>query len=636
MSKEYQDFDLLILPIEFGYQARVLRSPGGQGTEFFDLPFEERELEAVLRSLGRNDMPSFTGSTTQAVIPQPQVFGRSLYRALLCGSLQGLFERSLGSAEQQGNGLRLLLRLGDVPELAEIPWELLAQPENGKPLALSASISIVRFVEQAQAEKPLLTEPPLGVLVATASPEELPRLDVEKEWLNIQKALAPLRASGYVRLERLANVNLASLQDRLRKNDIHVFHFVGHGYFDPIGEGNGLDESAGLILEGGNGDAEFADSKRLTQILGNSSELRLAVLSACEGARSGITDSLAGVGPALVHGGLPSVLAMQFPLSDSAGIRFAQEFYEALADGLSLDRAVTEARLALFNDRMATEWSSAVLFSRSSQNRLFADVDIGRFVKRQPFEPDFELMAGGTFWMGAIADDPDVEPWEEPAGDIQLPAYLIGRHPVTNWQYWQFVQARQADAPRINWQGTEPIREAHDLPVVGVSWHDAQEYCAWLREETGRDYRLPTEAEWERAARGTDGKTIFPWGNQWNPKRANGEGRTYTFVRQYLAQTNEGVCDLVGNVREWTSTLWGRDEHEESSEFPYPWKDDERERPESERNGYRVCRGGAYDDGVWQSRCSARDWHDPSVRNDRIGFRVAVDLESKQVFDNRE
>ena len=97
--------------------------------------------------------------------------------------------------------------------------------------------------------------------------------------------------------------------------------------------------------------------------------------------------------------------------------------------------------------------------------------------------------------------------------------FRIGKYPVTNQQYAQFVAATGYQPPR-HWRGKTPPRELNNHPVVNVTWYDARAYCAWLSKVRGEEVRLPTEAEWEKAARGTDGRE-FPWGAEADPNRAN-------------------------------------------------------------------------------------------------------------------
>lgn len=144
-----------------------------------------------------------------------------------------------------------------------------------------------------------------------------------------------------------------------------------------------------------------------------------------------------------------------------------------------------------------------------------------------------------------------VKPWlvdEGPAHKVHLPLYYIDRTEVTNRQYAEFLQATNRPAPEHWENGTYP--KGSDLyPAVMVPWQQAQEYCIW------RGGRLPTEAEWEKAARGTDGRR-YPWGNEFDPKKANigGTAKDLSPTGKFPeGKSPYGVLDMVGNAWEWTA-----------------------------------------------------------------------------------
>jgi formylglycine-generating enzyme required for sulfatase activity len=242
------------------------------------------------------------------------------------------------------------------------------------------------------------------------------------------------------------------------------------------------------------------------------------------------------------------------------------------------------------------------------------DFEISR---RQPqFEPELILIPAGEFLMGSDKIiDKSADDNEQPQHTVNLLEYYISKTPVTNAQYASFTAAIDHHAP-YHWKRGQPPGGKEDHPAVVVSWHDAMAYCEWLAVITGKAYRLPTEAEWEKAARGADGR-IYPWGNQWDPKRCNsqegGPGRT-TAVGQYSPQWDSlyGCVDMVGNVWEWC--------HSSYKSYPYD-PDDDREDPEA--RGDRVLRGGAF---ATQRpvRCAARRGNPQINRYYDIGFRVCV------------
>ena len=170
-------------------------------------------------------------------------------------------------------------------------------------------------------------------------------------------------------------------------------------------------------------------------------------------------------------------------------------------------------------------------------------------------------VSSSTFLMGSDkTKDGLAFSYEIPQHTVTLAAYCIGKYPVTNGQYAAFVVATGHEAP-AHWHGNQPPTELRNHPVVCVTWHDAVAYCAWLSRAVGREMRLPTEAEWERAARHTDGR-IYPWGDDFDAGRCNmaetGIGGTSPVG---IFPTGDAVCgasDMAGNVWEWTSSLWGK------------------------------------------------------------------------------
>jgi formylglycine-generating enzyme required for sulfatase activity len=213
---------------------------------------------------------------------------------------------------------------------------------------------------------------------------------------------------------------------------------------------------------------------------------------------------------------------------------------------------------------------------------------------------------------------------EKPQHKLWLPEYRLAKYPVTVAQYRAFRQA--TDYPLEEGEG---MAAPDDHPVTGVSWHDAVAFCEWASYVSGRTVSLPSEAEWEKAARGTDGR-IYPWGNRWDPGRCNndgqetGPGRT-TPVGYYSPQGDSpyGCADMAGNVWEWTRSLWGKDVGE--PDFRYPYRpDDGRENAHAGSDILRVVRGGAFYSGEAFVRCALRDCFGPADRDASNGFRVVV------------
>jgi formylglycine-generating enzyme required for sulfatase activity len=240
----------------------------------------------------------------------------------------------------------------------------------------------------------------------------------------------------------------------------------------------------------------------------------------------------------------------------------------------------------------------------------------------QPFEPEMVRIPAGKFLMGTLEEDL----WaiakkysikrkyiarEIPRHRVFVQEFEIGKYPVTNFQYRAFVQDTGREPPG-HWKGDKYPEGLQDHPVVSVSWYDAEDYCKWLSEKTGKSYRLPTEAEWEKAARGTYSRE-FPWGDEWDVNKCNtresGTGTT-TPVDQYSPDGDSpyGVTDMAGNVWEWC-TDW-LDAYKDN---PFP--------DEDYGETYKVLRGGSWDHGQVGTRCAYRNWFEPRNRVEDVGFR---------------
>ena len=645
----YGNFDLLIDRGPNGYRARVIRSLAGEAAVEFTLPFTADELVDFLwRSFGRGrhlGAPSDGEGAT--LILDARGFGQRLYAAVFAGGVGMCLRRSLDKAQAQNQGLRIRLRLDPgVPELAELPWEYLFATDLDRFLALSDATPLVRYLEVAEGVQPLQVTPPLTLLAIIANPSDVPPLAVEEEWRRLQSALVDLQARRLIRLERLNPATWPALQARLRQGDIHILHFVGHGGFDPAAS------TGGLIFEDAAGRADEVSAETLAMLLHDHAALRLIFLNVCEGARSGRSDSFAGIAQRLVRQGIPAVLAMQFPVSDAAAIALSQAFYSALADGYPADSALSEARKAIAAQGNPLEWGTPVLFSRSDDNRLIElpQGDRRPAVETKPFEPETILIPAGPFLMGT-AQGSGAPTWEMPRLTLLLPDYRIGKYPVTNAQYLAFVRDKRiAVPPEAGWElaavGQVPPAGRENHPMVGITWDDAVAYCRWLSDKTGRIYRLPSEAEWEKAAswgtevdkeRGRQGNKEralrYPWGDTFDATKCNtaesGIGTT-TAVGAYSDKGGDSPCgaaDMAGNVWEWTSTRWGTERSQPQYAPPYDPGDGRENLTKDEPfREYRIVRGGSYQDGADRAICTARGRDAANKGNPRRGFRVAMDV----------
>lgn len=216
---------------------------------------------------------------------------------------------------------------------------------------------------------------------------------------------------------------------------------------------------------------------------------------------------------------------------------------------------------------------------------------------------------GGWFLMGS-----DVGPDNErPVHRVWVDAFELGIYQVTNQEYRCFVQATGLPPPPF-WQNTGFCHPQQ--PVVGISWFDAHAYCQWLRQRTGRPYRLPTEAEWERAARGGHEGLLYPWGNA-PPQSLPDYPRRWRDGPEIVglsAPNDYGLFNMGENVHEWCSD----------------WYDPTYYRVSPEKNPIgppggtrRASRGGSWRHHIKVTRCAARSSIPPHLRYNDYGFRIA-------------
>lgn len=227
--------------------------------------------------------------------------------------------------------------------------------------------------------------------------------------------------------------------------------------------------------------------------------------------------------------------------------------------------------------------------------------------------PAVVAVPSGWFWMGSEHGPEN----EQPLHRVWVDAFAIGKYPVTNREYAVFVAASGIAEPPF-WR--EPMFSDPQQPVVGVRWDDAVTYCRWLGARTGQHFRLPTEAERERAARGGRDGTAYPWGDALPPGEllAGCDPRTGGPLRVGTNEPNGfGLYDMSEGVHEWCGDYYERDYYRRSPE----------RNPQGPRSGERrASRGGSWRHRVKFSRCAARSSLPPSFQYADYGFRVALTL----------
>lgn len=243
--------------------------------------------------------------------------------------------------------------------------------------------------------------------------------------------------------------------------------------------------------------------------------------------------------------------------------------------------------------------------------------------------PEWVALPAGRFLMGTLEADlselarrfagtRESYAEEAPQHLVALEAFRIARRPVSHGQYAAFVAATQARPP-VQWHGPQPPQELADLPVVDVTWNEAQDYCTWLSQTSGVAVRLPTEAEWEYAARGDDGRW-WPWGSAPDAARANvaeaALGGPCEAGRFPDGASPWGLLDMAGNVWEWTASL--------QAAYPYVASDGrESPTPVEGMDRRRIMRGGCWANPLHYARTTCRFRLPPERSTHLLGLRLA-------------
>jgi len=620
----YLDFELKIEKQGDNYTASVIRSPAGEASRSFKLPFEGYELKFLILQMGQSrkgirKIHSEEGKAAREI-------GERLFDAVFSDNLLECYRESLKHA-QPDKGLRLKLVFHNAAELADIPWEFLFDAGENRFVAQSHLTPVVRYTGLPDIP-PISLKLPLRILIAISSPsdcEKYEKLDVEGEISRLRQALMPLIKTGRVKVKGLKHVTFKAVQRILRNETFHIFHFIGHGGFDT------KNDEGVLVMEDAHGKGLMTDPHRIGALLHGHHSLRLAVLNCCESARVSQKDPFAGVADALIQQGIPAVAAMQFPISDEAAKEFADEFYTALTDGFPADAAMAEARKAVFGMPNDAEWGTPVLYMRSADGLLFRFEDgteipedkrpIIEVVSPKIEQPkqftnsigmEFVWIPPGEFMMGSPEDEPGRNDDE-----------TLHRVKLTRGFYMQTTTVTQGQWKALMGNNPSYFKDGGDkCPVERVSWDDAQEFMKNLNQAEKKEYRLPTEAEWEYACR-AGSQTVYNWGNSADCSRANygcgfsgeckGKNPERTMPVASFPPNVWRLYDMHGNVWEWCQDWYG--------DYPTFSVTD----PIGTSSGSdRVARGGCWVNRAQVCRSASRYGNSPDDRNLYLGFRLVL------------
>lgn len=511
---DFVNFDLLLTAAPGGYRARVVDSPAGEAASSFTLPFSDLEVENLIlrltqRSAGMRRLES-------AEVGVARTFRTTLFGAVFAGDVGVCWQKSRSVVAQQDRHLRLRLRLSDTPELLDLPWELLFDPASDRFVALSSHSPLVRYLEVPGVAESAALAVPLRILALLASPADHLPLDIEREWQRLNAALADRIERGAVVLDRVPAPTLSALQRALRRADYHVFHFVGHGGYDERAQ-DGV-----LVFADEHGASQLVTGQYLGALLHDERALRLAVLNACDGARTSRTDPFAGVGQSLLRQGIPAVIAMQFAISDGAATVFAHEFYAATADGYALEAALTEARKAMFAQQQGVEWATPVLYTRTDQTHLFD--------RATESLPASALNRNQDTQSRAVSRTPPASPHGRPTTRMLTFVGIGVLALLAAMTLWWLVLRNEATAPTAT---PAPLASATDTPKAATppstpaivqefiydfadgsadGWTGSSSYWRVVTDEEGRYvYQGQAPADLDVASEPPDKATLASW-----------------------------------------------------------------------------------------------------------------------------
>ena len=377
----------------------IVHGRSGDGRSEFELPLGEEELDALAAAVSRPRGAWRRIESDQTATARE--FGTKLFDLVFQDTAGDVLRASRAEARSRHAGLRLMLELDGARNLRNVPWELLWDSPNF--FSIAPDTPVVRYVQLTERRPPpLRVQAPLRILGVVSNPENSPTLDVAGEQARLTEACLPLAEEGVLEIEWVPRATFRGLNESLSKGEYHIFHFIGHGEFDEEAD-DGV-----LLFETSAARTDPISSTNLATILAGHLSLRLAVINACEGARVAADSS--GIATSLVNHRLPAVIAMQFEISDTAALSFAGGFYTSLARSNPIDKALTDARLAMFAGGHGLQWATPVLFTSINDSRLF-DLQVEKLsprpVKPQPAPAPY--VSGIPKPVPAAYDYPDPE-----------------------------------------------------------------------------------------------------------------------------------------------------------------------------------------------------------------------------------
>lgn len=374
-GQEMSTFTIEIQEGAEGVFPLVVSSPAGNHNGEFSIPINHDDLGSRLEKNGLKTRkptdvkPPRTRRSAKPVSDKSvidlQEIGGQLFEALFQGDTGLAFAGSKGALAAD-DVLRVVVKpargISNYAELMSLPWEYLWDKGPEKFIALEPNIVITRFPEaRVPFREAVKVTGKLRMLAMASEPKDYPRLGMKKE-------LDKLTEIPDIEVTIMETANIEDLARMAGRGNYHIFHFMGHGGTVPDGG------ASSLVFEDEDRKGRHVTGEELNIALGNS--INLVFLNACDTARIGDDDPFAAISTELAAGGVPAVVAMQFPITDQAAIKLSTEFYKNVANRWAVDLALSDARrMLLLGPEIKTEWGTPVLFMRSPDGVVFDFVD---------------------------------------------------------------------------------------------------------------------------------------------------------------------------------------------------------------------------------------------------------------------
>ncbi|NQT80160.1 MAG: CHAT domain-containing protein [Candidatus Aminicenantes bacterium] len=370
---KYEDFRITITTkAKQGHRVHI-DSPAGDFTGYFINSIDKSGFDKMLRDNGLRVKSLKDARSRKGLRGIKQVkstekledIGKELFKALFQGEILNAYNKSQGMVYERKRGLRIRIRIDpgieEYAELINLPWEFLYDETENLPFELLKKRTVIRDSFTPEPLTSLEVESPLRVLAVVSDPKNYPPLKLGREIKFLKKISDQ---TPYIKVKFLRKTTIEELLNEMGKSKYHVFHFMGHGGYD------GRKKRCVLIFKGDKNLGFTVDGKQLSTSLSDS--FRLVFLNACETARIPEENPFEAIPTEFLQGGIPAVLSMQFPITDTAAIKFCEYFYRCLTKGLPVDQCVGKGRQQIsFKQGISTEWGTPVLFMRSKNGVIF-------------------------------------------------------------------------------------------------------------------------------------------------------------------------------------------------------------------------------------------------------------------------